>query len=931
MITKVLIPLALIILLPSAVAATDYYVDATGGNDNNDGLSPSNAWKTIAKVNSETFQPGDSILFKRGEVWREQLTVPSSGNSTHPITFGAYGNGEKPILMGSEQLTGWTDEGGNVYSTVFDSWDGYSGTIGIWETDWTGYKNYVWKGTSKDDIDGSGQVAFDDLTNTIYIRCSDDGDPSTHVIEAAKKGVNYYEDFAIWVNNKDYIVLDGLHTQYTDRSGICLEYSTHITVKNCTVEHLIRNGAIQLNNADNCMIGGAEGEGNSVSFSRTVGVYLHESDDNLISWNNITYQWEDGCGLSHSGTNCDSNIFEHNEISYPGEDGFDVDHAVNTKIRYNYIHHVGQDRYGYGVFLNGRGATEKDNHVYGNLIVDPNRHGIVIFSRNSHVYYNIIDGYGSDGDGFGIVVFPNCQTGYVYNNIIIDNLATPGGRGCLAFSEGESGLVVKNNIFARMRSSGNTVVRFYSEADVANNVLDHNIVYSKNSNDIYYVPLAPGNPFTLSEFHTRYNQSANSTNSDPLFKDFANNDFHLQSDSPCIDNGTDVGLTQDFDGNPIVGLPDIGAYEYQPADMIPPYRSNGSPTGTLPAGTTQTNLFLNTDEAATCRYSTTPGTSYSSMANTFSTTGGTSHSTLVSGLQDGQSYAYYVRCQDSAGNDNPDDFPISFSVASGLNDLVGYWTMNSEDISGDMLLDKSGNGNNGTIHGSPQITTGKVGDALYFDGVSDYMRISHHSSIDNAFVNTFTITSWIKIRGNTGENAQMILGKRSGSDGLCFGRQNSNGYLYIYKDGSGQFHTGSAVPVGEWIHVAAAFNDTDNSYSMYYSMYVNGDLWNSGTYDMDIGSNSVDLAIGRQSGISSLYYFNGTIDEVRIYNRALTSEEVLEYYNQETYHRADTNQDGCIDLQELLAFIDRWKVSSKDVPMPELMEAIGLWNAGTGC
>jgi hypothetical protein len=49
------------------------------------------------------------------------------------------------------------------------------------------------------------------------------------------------------------------------------------------------------------------------------------------------------------------------------------------------------------------------------------------------------------------------------------------------------------------------------------------------------------------------------------------------------------------------------------------------------------------------------------------------------------------------------------------------------------------------------------------------------------------------------------------------------------------------------------------------------------------------------------------------------------------YHRADTNQDGCIELSELFAFIDRWKISSKDVPMPELMESIGLWKSGTGC
>jgi hypothetical protein len=50
-----------------------------------------------------------------------------------------------------------------------------------------------------------------------------------------------------------------------------------------------------------------------------------------------------------------------------------------------------------------------------------------------------------------------------------------------------------------------------------------------------------------------------------------------------------------------------------------------------------------------------------------------------------------------------------------------------------------------------------------------------------------------------------------------------------------------------------------------------------------------------------------------------------------SYHRADTNHDGCIEMQELLAFIDRWKISSQDVAMPELMDAIRLWRGGYGC
>jgi glucose/arabinose dehydrogenase len=99
-------------------------------------------------------------------------------------------------------------------------------------------------------------------------------------------------------------------------------------------------------------------------------------------------------------------------------------------------------------------------------------------------------------------------------------------------------------------------------------------------------------------------------------------------------------------------------------DTVPPVRSNGLPTGTLPPGTTQASLSLITSEAATCRYSGTPGTAYEAMASIFATTGGTSHATPVSGLVNGGSYAYYVRCGDTAGNSNPTDFPIAFSIAA---------------------------------------------------------------------------------------------------------------------------------------------------------------------------------------------------------------------------------------------------------------------------
>ena len=100
------------------------------------------------------------------------------------------------------------------------------------------------------------------------------------------------------------------------------------------------------------------------------------------------------------------------------------------------------------------------------------------------------------------------------------------------------------------------------------------------------------------------------------------------------------------------------------ADISPPFCSLPSPTGTLALGTTQTYINLTTDETANCRYSLTAGTDYVSMPNTFANTDSTSHSELKTGLVDGQTYNFYVRCNDTSGNYNVDDFLISFSVES---------------------------------------------------------------------------------------------------------------------------------------------------------------------------------------------------------------------------------------------------------------------------
>jgi len=116
------------------------------------------------------------------------------------------------------------------------------------------------------------------------------------------------------------------------------------------------------------------------------------------------------------------------------------------------------------------------------------------------------------------------------------------------------------------------------------------------------------------------------------------------------------GAVTNLDANATLTVP--------PGGTVAPGRSGGYPAGVLASGTSQTNISLTTDESATCRYATTAGVTFAAMTSTFSATGGTAQSTVVTGLADGGSYSYYVRCQDAAGNINPDDYAISFSVAT---------------------------------------------------------------------------------------------------------------------------------------------------------------------------------------------------------------------------------------------------------------------------
>jgi len=94
-----------------------------------------------------------------------------------------------------------------------------------------------------------------------------------------------------------------------------------------------------------------------------------------------------------------------------------------------------------------------------------------------------------------------------------------------------------------------------------------------------------------------------------------------------------------------------------------PILSAGSPTGSLPAGTTSATLSVTADEASTCRYATTAGLAYSAMPFAFANTGGLSQSTQLTSLANGAGYTYYIRCQSGSYTDTS-DYTVSFSVSA---------------------------------------------------------------------------------------------------------------------------------------------------------------------------------------------------------------------------------------------------------------------------
>ncbi|MBD3365719.1 hypothetical protein GF360_00005, partial [candidate division WWE3 bacterium] len=217
------------------------------------------------------------------------------------------------------------------------------------------------------------------------------------------------------------------------------------------------------------------------------------------------------------------------------------------------------------------------------------------------------------------------------------------------------------------------------------------------------------------------------------------------------------------------------------------------------------------------------------------------------------------------------------NTASLSDGLVGYWKMDD-----DSWADSSGNGNDGTGYNGVTTAAGKFGDGGSFDGVDDYVEIGDTDvlSFGNGSIDTaFSISTWIKMDNAAQFRLPSKYGTSSGQEYGLFTNASGKLGFYLYDSSSyiGILTTEALTSYeGSWTHVSAKYDGTQTSSAM--SLYINGkqattEESNSGTY-IAMSNTSSPFLMGKYY----TSYGNGSIDEVRIYNRALSPAEVRALY-----------------------------------------------------
>lgn len=213
------------------------------------------------------------------------------------------------------------------------------------------------------------------------------------------------------------------------------------------------------------------------------------------------------------------------------------------------------------------------------------------------------------------------------------------------------------------------------------------------------------------------------------------------------------------------------------------------------------------------------------------------------------------------------------------NGLVGYWSMGANDVTWttNIMKDLSGQGNSGQLVAMSTTTSpvaGKTGGAMRFDGVNDYVNVGDIASLDFGVGQDFAISFWYKINSTSGGPPIFKRQESGGNEGYQF----TYAGTFVIDATAGQIALtpSPTLTIGVWHHLVGLRNGTTAQ------LFIDGVLNGSTTNVIvdDSLTTAQPLWFGRHlDSWTSPDYLSGSIDQVRIYNRALSATEVKQLYN----------------------------------------------------